>query len=105
MGNCKMAIDWLMGIGSYKNAGSDHHVQMLQEYSNTADNNNREYNTWTAAGRRPVLTVSNTTASGNQSNVAVILPKIPFQHNEITRGRVQVTLLQRVSQSGIVLVS
>ena len=113
MGTFKMAVDWLMKNGSYEESGSDHHIQMVQEYSNTAASNNREYNMWMEAGRRPVLTVSNTTAKGNQSaglltaaksNAAVVLPKIPFQCNEITRGRVQVTLMKRIAQSGVVLV-
>ena len=114
MGNCRMAVDWLMKDGSYAESGSDHHVQMVQEYSNTAASNNREYNLWVETGRRPVLTVSNTTVKGNQSaglvttaksNAAVVLPKIPFQCNEITRGRVQATLKKRVAQSGIVLIN
>ena len=72
------------------------------------------YNTWMAANRRPILTVSNPTPNGNhaaglltaaKSNAAVVLPKIPFQYNDVTKGRVQITLLQRISQSGIVLVN
>ena len=62
-----MALDWLLCAGSYEKTGSNHHVQVLQEYSNKAVDNNREYNKWTAAGRRPVLTVSNTNPTGNST--------------------------------------
>ena len=58
MGNVKMAVDWLTKRGEYERHGSSHHVQLVQEYSNQADANNREFAFWKDCARRAILTTS-----------------------------------------------